>query len=256
VRLSGYLHRGGTPRLALGFGRPDLSWPPGEIAGVPTPAVSNWCTWLDTRVFGGNCLQVARDPTTGGVAWAFDPEGLASTAGALASMLLGVLVGAWLRPRTTQVRPAIGGLLLGGTAAMALGALLDGWIPINKQLWTSSYALFTAGFACVVLAVCIQICSVDAVRRVAAPLAWYGRNALALFLGSSLAATLAIHLRLPASGTGADVVRLVPWKAWIYARLCEQLPPRQASLVHALGVVAIWAAIAGLLVRRRMFIKL
>jgi predicted acyltransferase len=239
-----------------GCGRPDLAIPPDPAGEAAAVRCSNWCAWLDTRVFGGRCHQVGRDPTTGAVVWAFDPEGLGSTPGALATVLMGAGVGRWLFPRGPRARRTAGRLLLCGVGGMIVGALLDRWIPINKQLWTSSFALFTGGAACVAFAGCMQLPEAGALGRVLAPCVWYGRNALVLFLGSSLCATLSLHLRVPGGLAADGTPRLIPWKLWVYARLCEHLTPIQASLLHALGVVVVWAAVAGVLVRRRIFIKL
>lgn len=239
-----------------GFGRPDLTLAPDPSADATAARFSNWCVWIDTRVFGGRCHQVARDPSSGEVLWSFDPEGLGSTAGALVTVLLGAGVGRWLFPTGPRAGRIAGRLLLCGVAGMAAGALLDRWIPINKQLWTGSFALFTGGVACVALAACMRLPEAGVLRRAAAPAVWYGRNALVLFLGSSLCATLSIHLRVPAGVAADGTARMIPWKSWIYARLCEQLPPTQASLVHALGVVVVWAAVAGVLMRRRIFVRL
>jgi predicted acyltransferase len=69
-----------------------------------------------------------------------DPEGLLSTLPAIASVLLGLRAGDWLRHGRS--RP----LLLAGMAMLALGALLACVQPMNKHLWTPSYALWTAGW--------------------------------------------------------------------------------------------------------------
>ena len=239
-----------------GFGRPDLSLEPLRAGDPAHPQFSNWGSWVDARVFGFRSYQVVRDPATGAMVWGFDPEGAASTPGAVASVLLGIAVGQWLAPLRAPSRRVVGQLLVCGAAGLAAGAALDRWIPINKQLWTSSYAVFTAAMACVVLAACVEVLQSQAGRRFVAPFVWYGRNALLLFLGSSLAATLAVHMRVPDGATADGSARLVPLKAWVFARLSQHLAVRQASLLHAVGVVVVWALVAGLLARRRVFVKL
>ena len=71
----------------------------------------------------------------------WDPEGLVSTIGALATTLLGVSAGRTLLSSGSPVRT----LLVRGGSFVLLGLCWSAWLhfPINKSLWTSSYALFT-----------------------------------------------------------------------------------------------------------------
>ena len=71
---------------------------------------------------------------------------------------------------------------------MLAGSLWSWVFPINKNLWTSSYVVFTAGFACVVLATCLWIIDVHQVRGWTKPFVVYGVNPLVAFVGSGLMA--------------------------------------------------------------------
>jgi len=75
-----------------------------------------------------------------------DPEGLLSTLPAIATTLLGVRAGSWLRE--------YGGsrLLLAGLVMLAIGWLWHLLMPINKNLWTSSYVVYAAGWSLLLLA--------------------------------------------------------------------------------------------------------
>ena len=77
---------------------------------------------------------------------AFDPDGVGAILPAITSVLFGVLAGQLLlserRPRQRLLR-----LLGGGIVLIAAGELLSTWVPINKQLWTTSFAVFMAGLA-------------------------------------------------------------------------------------------------------------
>lgn len=81
----------------------------------------------------------------------WDPEGWLSTLPAIATALLGGFAGRWLASTAPASRKILG-LILGGAAGLAMGEIWNIWFPINKNLWTSSYTVFTAGFACVLLA--------------------------------------------------------------------------------------------------------
>lgn len=95
---------------------------------------------VDTALLGPHlCLF---DAATGR---GHDPEGLLSTLPAIATTLLGVRAGAWLR--SGRQRALLGFAL----AALAAGAFWSLVQPFNKNLWTSSYVLWTAGWAAVAL---------------------------------------------------------------------------------------------------------
>ena len=72
----------------------------------------------------------------------YEPEGLLSTLGALATTLFGAACGDWLRRR--ERRPIVLAGLVATLAGVALHAV---WQPMNKALWTPALVLFTGGLA-------------------------------------------------------------------------------------------------------------
>lgn len=144
--------------------------------------LDNIASRVDTQLFG-KYLYVFDSRTGKGQ----DPEGLLSTLGAFATILIGVRAGDWLR------RGALYKLWLAGIAALALGAMASIWQPINKQLWTASYVLWSGGFAMFGLAICHGL--ID--RR-----GWpalgrrFGVNAIAAYAGSALMVYLLIAVGL------------------------------------------------------------
>lgn len=111
-----------------------------------------------------------------------DPEGILSTIPAVATALLGTLAGARLRrvgrPRArTVLELACAGLVL----------LLCGWgwgrfQPINKNLWTSSFVLWTGGWSLLLLALFHGLVDVLGWRKAAFPLVVLGANPITLYL--------------------------------------------------------------------------
>ena len=72
--------------------------------------------------------------------------------------------------------------------------------PINKSLWTSSYATFTAGLAAIALAACYRWVDVNGTPRrqqLTEPLVALGRNALLLFVLSGVLAKTLIYVKWP-----------------------------------------------------------
>ena len=166
----------------------------------------------------------------------YDPEGLLSTLPAIATTLLGVLAGGWVAAGRSP-KAVAAGLAVAGLAAAVLGAGWGLWFPINKALWTSSYALFTAGLAAVTLSGCYWLVEARGFRRWAWPFAWFGVNALALFFLSTLAAKVLLLVRV-----GPEATRL---HAWLFERL---FAPWAASLNTSLASVSLAWALAYVLI--------
>jgi len=125
----------------------------------------------------------------GGHLWAesvtWDPEGFLSTLPAIASLLIGILAGEWLRS-DRPVRRKVIGLAAAGFALLVAGRLLHPYFPINKNLWTSSFVLFTGGFAMLALAACYWVVDVRGWRAWTAPFLVFGMNAILAYALAAL----------------------------------------------------------------------
>ena len=211
---------------------------PGGIAGDLTPG-GNMGAWLDRAVFGRHIWR-------GG---AFDPEGLLSTVPAIGTTLLGVLAG-WTIRESGSPRAIVRSLLTWGLAAVIAGLLVAVWLPINKSLWTSSYALFTAGLAASALAICYWVLDTgpaDRLHKLTEPFVALGRNAILLFVLSGLIAKSLIYLHWPDPAT--------PLGRWIYVTAFEPLAaPQVASLLFAIANLLVLYALLAVLHRKRIYL--
>jgi predicted acyltransferase len=118
---------------------------------------------------------------------AFDPDGVGAILPATTSVLFGVLAGRLLVQDDQQPRQRLLWLLSAGLALIAAGELLSEWVPLNKQLWTTSFAVLMAGLAATGLAFAIWL--VDgrhAMPHFLRPLEILGLNAIAAYLISRL----------------------------------------------------------------------
>ncbi|HEX7180592.1 MAG TPA: DUF5009 domain-containing protein [Thermoanaerobaculia bacterium] len=249
VAALAWLHLGARSRAVLAVALLAGYWlamvlvpVPGYGAGDLSPE-GNLSAWIDHLVFGDHTWRKAPGPG--------DPEGILGTVPAVATALAGLFAGDWLRSPRAQ-REKLLGLLLWGCAATIAGLALDPWFPINKNLWTSTYVLFTAGMALLLLAAAYYF--VDMKRRDgwARPFFIFGTNAIAAYFGSSLMAKTAIVTRWQTAE--GETVSL---QEWLFRHLFGSwLPDYVASLAWALMFVAIWWGLMTVLYRRRIFLKI
>jgi predicted acyltransferase len=213
-----------------------LTWAPvpGGTAGVLEPG-ADLGAWLDRALMQGHLLHGS-----------WDPEGLLSTVPAIATTLLGVLAGNWLL-RVRDARQRCAGLVAGGAGALAAGLLLAVWLPINKDLWTSSFALLTAGVALLAFAACFWLADVRGWHGWTRPLLVFGLNPLLAYFLSSL---------------GTKLLYLIPigdqtLQARLFDRLFAPLAPAPtAALLYALAYTGMWFGIMAVLYRRGVFVSI
>lgn len=207
----------------------------------------NLASYIDRAVFTARHLWVLGSVNWGGPV-VFDPEGLLSTLPAATNTLFGVLAAlAW---RRFSDRAALRFAMV-GLALMAAGLLLDPVFPINKLIWTSSFALLSAGFSFLTLAGLAWALRSRGFERLCAPLRILGGNAVLGFLLSIVFAKF----------SGAPWFRMngatVTAQAWGDAIARQLLPDAHlAATACALGILAIIILILWPLDRRGLHFRL
>jgi len=199
---------------------------------------------IDVAVLGANHMWAI-----GGVA--FEPEGLLSTLPAIVNALAGYEVTRYLRAQSS-FKSGMNRLFLWGIVVLAFGLLWGQVLPINKSLWTPSYAIFSTGVAMLTLAVFIWIVDVKKVGWFSKPCEVFGLNPLFIYALSWLWVVCYgafIHLDDGAGGTinGYDALFNVFQSAF---------SPVNASLAFALVHVLLFWAIARVLYQRKIIIKI
>ncbi len=209
---------------------------PGYGASVLEPE-GNLCGYIDVKLLGGHLYKPG-----------FDPEGLLSTLPAAATTLLGSLSGDWLRSVRRKAAGFIG-LVLGGAVLTAGGLYLHPYLPINKQLWTSSYVLFSGGAAMLALGVCYFTADILGWKKWSYPFRVFGTNAITAYVGSGLMARLLFNLQV--SGTGQTL------KDYITSRwLIPWAGPLNGSLLFGLILILVWLLLLAPLYHKRIFFKI
>lgn len=221
---------------------------PGFGAGVLEPG-KDFGAWIDRLLLDGHLWVRSKS---------WDPEGVFSTLPAICSQLIGVLCGRWLLTSWSRAEQtawmAMAGLLL-----LWLGAMLDVVLmPINKSLWTSSFCLFTSGWALLLFSVFYWLLDANphaALRAAAArwskPFLIYGMNALFIFALSGLVAKMLGFIKL-AQPDGT----LKSLGATLYAPVrALDVAPVNTSLLYALMFNAVMFAVAYFMWRKKWFVK-
>lgn len=108
----------------------------------------------------------------------------------------------------------------------------NGWIPINKSLWTLPYVLVTSGIAFFCFSTCYYL--VDVLKQWdGAPFYWSGLNAILLYIGHIVAR------------------QMLPWN-WNIGLMNTHF----VMLVKALYNTSLWMIIACVLFEKKIFVAL
>ncbi|MCH4551942.1 acyltransferase family protein [Aestuariibaculum lutulentum] len=206
---------------------------PNGMAPSFDKVANNWSMYIDSIVLGGHMWKPD-----------YDPEGILGTVSAIATCLLGVLIGKVLdKPieRKASILVAIGLLFL------VVGYVFSLWFPINKALWSSSFVLVTAGYATVILAIIYYIVDVKhwhfgrVFKKV-------GMNAITIYF---LSGFIAKSFYLIPVGEHSNI------HSWLYSTFFQYdfLEAKLASLCYALVVVLFYLALGNYLYKKGIFIK-
>jgi len=202
--------------------------------------VQNLPAWLDRKLFMGHLYDGTRDP-----------EGIIHTIPAIGTTLIGVLTGHWLKSKKDAGK-LIAGMVVAGILGMLGGELWNRWFPINKNLWTSSFVLFSGGFALLFLSLLYWITEVKRWRgNWTMPILVFGMNAIAGFVADSL--IYGPGYTFMAKGPGGAKMN---WHEAAQAYLeSAGLSTANASLVYSLGAIGICWILLWFLWRKRIFLK-
>ena len=180
----------------------------------------------------------------------FDPEGILSTLGAVASVITGVLAGRWIGTSRPLIE-RVAGLFGAGALAAVVGLMWHWSLPINKNLWTPSYVVFMSGMASMSLATCMWLIEELDVTAWGKPFLVFGMNPILAFVGSGLMARC-LYTIFTAPWHG----KVVPVQKVLFeTAFAPLLPAKDASLLFAATFVLTWFGILSVFHRKRWFLK-
>lgn len=157
----------------------------------------------------------------------YDPEGLLSTLPAIASCLLGNLIGYTLMQCSSQ-RQQLYYIIGIGTLLCIFGWIWSLYFPLNKTLWTSSYVLWSSGLCSLLFAGCFWLIEIKQMPRWWNPFALMGKNALLIYMVHIVLLKIQAIVHID-KGSG----QLENLRVYITSSLFSGLTPQNAALAYA-----------------------
>lgn len=114
-----------------------------------------------------------------------DPEGWLVKISATATALMGALTGTLIKSEKMHGFTKIGYLLIAAGVLLNLSLMINIFYPINKNLWTGSFALHAAGWSVLLLTIFYLIIDVLDFKKWAFFFVVIGMNSITVYLGSS-----------------------------------------------------------------------
>ncbi|MFE3867890.1 acyltransferase family protein [Flavobacterium sp. LS2P90] len=224
----------------------------GLMALVPVPGIgaanfekgTNLGAWLDSVILEGHMWIFSKT---------WDPEGILSTIPAIASGIIGLLIGQLINrplPKLEIVKKmAIIGLIL-----TLLGLLWNILFPINKSLWTSSYVLYTSGLAILCLTVLFYVIEVIDNKKWTKLFLIWGVNPMVVFFFSGIIpqGLRMIQFQNPKIPSEQINLQKYLYSFWISPFFDN---PLLSSLVGALIYVGIWSLILWIFYKNKLIFK-
>jgi len=257
VRIAGVLQRIAVVFLFCGFLFLNARWKTQAITGaailiaywlamtlIPTPGFDqpmlepgqNLAAWFDSKFLPGRMWQGT-----------WDPEGLLSTLPAMVTTITGMLTGTLLLTKKTWEEKVIF-LMVAGFVAASIGGLWDYVFPINKNLWTSSYVMYTSGLAAMTLGALIYLVDIRGYSKWTRFGVIYGSNAITVYVLAGILGYLFYSLKIGDHSLNRHFFEL-------FANTLG-MAPKFVSMAYALLYVGITFIPAWILYRKQIFIRL
>ena len=205
---------------------------------------TNLAAWVDSVLLKGHMWEVTNT---------WDPEGILSTIPAIATGIIGLLIGQLLNSSLVKTEKAKKMFFI-GIILIVLGQIWNIIFPLNKALWTSSFVLYTAGLATLTLAIlyyCIDIA--DYKKGTKLFLIW-GVNPMIVFFLSEIIPQAMVAISFPNPKTPTENINLLDY---LYVVGVQPFfnNPMTASLVFALIYVSLWSIMLVYFYKNKMYFK-
>ena len=257
LRVAGVLQRIAVVFLICGFIFLKTTWKTQLIIGIviligywlamtliPTPGFDkpmlepgkNLAAWFDSKFLPGRMWQET-----------WDPEGILSTLPSLVTTISGMLAGVFLLSNRSWERKVIY-LMVAGFLLTSAGAMWHYVFPINKNIWTSSFVLFTSGMALMTLGSMIFAVDILGYKKWTRFGVIYGSNAISVYVLAWILSYFFYRMPIGELSLNRHFVEL-------FANNLG-MAPKFVSMTYALLYVGITFIPAYILYRKKIFIKL
>lgn len=188
--------------------------------------------YIDKQILGKH--HIYQNPSAHEIynSTAFDPEGLFGSLLTIVHTFFGLQAGMILTTFPEWKSRIIRWIIWGVTTGL-LGAILcsfskdNGWIPINKNLWSLSFVCVTCGLAFIFLSFCYYI--IDVKRKWGGvPFFWSGMNAILMYIGHVLThQMLPWHWRIGLMNTHFMLLAKALWNTCMWMVIAYELYRRK-----------------------------
>eukprot|EP00002_Diphylleia_rotans_P011035 TRINITY_DN218_c0_g3_i1.p1 TRINITY_DN218_c0_g3~~TRINITY_DN218_c0_g3_i1.p1 ORF type:complete len:484 (+),score=94.73 TRINITY_DN218_c0_g3_i1:210-1661(+) len=212
----------------------------------------NAARFIDEKVFSSDHMYPYSSSCDG--CDPFEPEGITGTFTSCINVFIGVLYAQMMDAQRNQEK-LLKYWTVTGLTLLVIGFLVHIGMPINKNLWSISFAFVTSAASGLFLAACYFMVDLKGLKRAGWPFVVIGRNPLALYFLSGFIANalFAIDVRSDNGSAEFDDRSLY---TWIYDEMfASWMPSKVASLMFAIVYTSLFVALAFILDRKKIYIR-
>ncbi|QLC67868.1 DUF5009 domain-containing protein [Flavobacterium sp. LPB0248] len=205
---------------------------------------TNLAAWVDSAFLKGHMYHETKT---------WDPEGILSTIPSIVNGIIGLFIGQILLLSVTKIQKAQRMGMI-GTALIFFGLIWDLVFPINKSIWTSSYALYTTGLATICLTALYYIIDIKEFKKGFKLFVIWGVNPMIVFFASQIIPQALVMIRFQHPSLPGEQINLLNY-LYRFGIAPFFSNPMTASLAGALTYVAIWTFILWIFYRNKLIFK-
>jgi predicted acyltransferase len=193
---------------------------------------------LDVWALGANHLYT-------GEGFPFDPEGILSTIPALFNVIAGYAAGTFLQQKDRQSKVLLY-LTTIGLGMILTATLWNEILPVNKKLWTSSFALLTVGLDFLLISLIVYVVDILHFQKGAKFFLVAGKNPLLIYLMSELGVTVLWMIRVNGE----------PLFHWLYTHIFVYAGNYFGAFLFAIWWMLTCWLLGYILDRKKIYIKI
>lgn len=222
------------------------------MAFIPVPGFgeanfekgTNLAAWLDNLLLNGHLWSFSKT---------WDPEGILSTLPAVATGILGMHIGQILNQKVAKITISKKVVII-GILWVILGLITNEIFPINKALWSSSYVLYTAGLATIILGILYYLIDGLNYKKGTKLFLIWGVNPMIVFFFSGIIPRVLSMIKVENPEVSGEPLGLQSY-FYNYGIAPQFENPMNASLTYALLYVLFWSIILWIFYKNKLIFK-